>query len=295
MTIWATNTNYTGLTGQFAVFNGTPTKVAPSTPHDNANGWVPTATVKATEFNHMLSAIYDAIDVEAARIDTLETDLGTAESDIIDLQNDKADKTIDMIAGNGLSGGGTLAANRTFTFDLDGTSLAVGVSGAKVNVLETDAQHGVRGGGTQHADATQSVDGFMTSADKTILDNAIGALLTSFTQDNQVDVTYDDYNPTGWQDLSQIVITGGTADFQHWTGFTAPAAGDIQVKHFIKDGDIGTPGDPSTFQDNDVGSAAANRLRAYTNRDVMGGDETSAWYYDSTHTIWRMFANFGLS
>lgn len=37
----------------------------------------------------------------------------------------------------------------------------------------TDAMHGARGGGTQHAVATQSVAGFMSAADKTKLDNAI--------------------------------------------------------------------------------------------------------------------------
>ncbi len=298
MTIWATNTNYTGLTGVFAIHNGTPTKIDPAsgTPNDPANGYVPTATVKATELNFVLSAIYDAIDVEAARIDTLETDLGTAESDIIALQNDKADKTIDMIAGNGLTGGGTLAANRTFTVQAEDASVVVGAGGTKVGVLQSDASHGARGNGTQHTVATQSVDGFMSSEDKTILDNAIGALLTSFTQDVQVDTTFDDYSPTGWADLTQIALTSGTGDFMVFTGFVAPTSGDIQVKHFLNDIDIGTVGSSMTFNDDDAGSSVANRLRTGSGFiDVIGADDISGWYYDSTHTVWRLFCHIGMA
>ena len=40
----------------------------------------------------------------------------------------------------------------------------------QVGVLATDAQHGTRGGGTQHAEATVAVAGFMSAADKSKLD-----------------------------------------------------------------------------------------------------------------------------
>lgn len=48
-------------------------------------------------------------------------------------------------------------------------SIVVGAGGVKVGILATDAQHGARGGGTQHAAATGSVAGFMSAADKALL------------------------------------------------------------------------------------------------------------------------------
>lgn len=47
----------------------------------------------------------------------------------------KADKTIQVIAGNGLQGGGDLTANRTLTVVADGDSIVVGASGIKVDVV----------------------------------------------------------------------------------------------------------------------------------------------------------------
>jgi hypothetical protein len=51
-------------------------------------------------------------------------------------------------------------------------SIVVSADDVKVGVLATDAQHGTRGGGTQHAASTTSVNGFMSAADKTKLDAA---------------------------------------------------------------------------------------------------------------------------
>jgi hypothetical protein len=67
--------------------------------------------------------------------------------------------------GNGLSGGGDLTADRTLTVVADPEgSISVGVAGVKVGVLASDAEHGVRGGGTQHALATGSLPGFLSAA-----------------------------------------------------------------------------------------------------------------------------------
>lgn len=56
------------------------------------------------------------------------------------------------------------------TANADG-SLVVNANDMLVGVLATDAQHGVRGGGTQHADVIAAgADGFMTGSDKTKLD-----------------------------------------------------------------------------------------------------------------------------
>ena len=77
-----------------------------------------------------------------------------------------------LTAGAGLTGGGDLSANRTFdaVANADG-SITVNPNDIQVGVLATDAQHGVRGGGTQHANAVAAgAAGFMTGADKTKLD-----------------------------------------------------------------------------------------------------------------------------
>lgn len=51
-------------------------------------------------------------------------------------------------------------------------SIVVNANDVQVGVLATDAQHGARGGGTQHANAVPAgAAGFMTGADKTKLDN----------------------------------------------------------------------------------------------------------------------------
>ena len=80
-------------------------------------------------------------------------------------------------AGAGMTGGGDLTADRTFDVvaNADG-SMVVNANDIQVGVLATDAQHGARGGGTQHIVATTSVAGFLSAADKTKLDGiATGA------------------------------------------------------------------------------------------------------------------------
>ena len=81
-------------------------------------------------------------------------------------------KTRNWIAGAGLTGGGDGTADRTFNViaNADG-SMVVNVDDIQVGVLASDAQHGVRGGGTQHAVAIAGgAAGFMSGADKTKLD-----------------------------------------------------------------------------------------------------------------------------
>lgn len=82
-----------------------------------------------------------------------------------------------LTAGNGLTGGGDLSANRTFNVvgNVDGSIIA-NPDNVQVGVLATDAQHGVRGGGTQHAVATTSVAGFMSAADKVKADYWVNVL-----------------------------------------------------------------------------------------------------------------------
>jgi len=62
-------------------------------------------------------------------------------------------------------------------------SIAVSADAVQVGILATDAQHGSRGGGTQHAAATTTVAGFFAALDKTKLDGVeAGAQVTSFAR-----------------------------------------------------------------------------------------------------------------
>ena len=80
-----------------------------------------------------------------------------------------------ITSGAGLTGGGDLSADRTLVVgaNADG-SITVNADDIQVGVLATDAQHGSRGGGTQHSVATTGTAGFMSATDKTKLDNISG-------------------------------------------------------------------------------------------------------------------------
>jgi hypothetical protein len=121
--------------------------------------------------------------------------------------------------GNGLTGGGALSADRTLSVapDADG-SIAVAAGGVKVGVLATDAQHGVRGGGTQHAAATQSVNGFLSAADKTKLDGVqAGADLTPISNATPV-VSAVDLGSAG------VSTAVSRADHDHGVAAGSPVA-----------------------------------------------------------------------
>jgi hypothetical protein len=87
--------------------------------------------------------------------------------------------SLTLTAGAGMTGGGDLSANRTFNVvaNADG-SITVNANDIQVGILATDAQHGLRGGGTQHAVVTTSVAGFMSAADKVTLDAIAAGNLT---------------------------------------------------------------------------------------------------------------------
>lgn len=82
-----------------------------------------------------------------------------------------------LTAGNGLVGGGDLSEDRTFDVVANGDgSLVVNPNDMKVGILATDAQHGARGGGSQHAEAVaDGADGFLIGSDKAKL-NALPLL-----------------------------------------------------------------------------------------------------------------------
>lgn len=73
-----------------------------------------------------------------------------------------------VLAGNGLEFAGDLVTLHVVPH-ADG-SILVGANDVQVGVLATDAQHGARGGGTQHAVATGASAGFQSATDKTRAD-----------------------------------------------------------------------------------------------------------------------------
>jgi hypothetical protein len=83
-----------------------------------------------------------------------------------------------LIAGAGL----TKTANTVDVVAHADGSIVVSADAVQVGTLATDAQHGARGGGTQHAAATPTVPGFISAADKTKLDGvAAGAAALAST------------------------------------------------------------------------------------------------------------------
>ncbi len=93
-----------------------------------------------------------------------------------------------MQAHRGAGAGLVLNANDIDMANADG-SLTITADNVEVGVLQTDAQHGVRGGGTQHADVVAAgADGFMTGADKTKMDGITAGAEPNDTE-NQETVT----------------------------------------------------------------------------------------------------------
>jgi hypothetical protein len=80
-------------------------------------------------------------------------------------------------AGQITAGAGLTKTGNTLNVvaNADG-SIVVNADDVQVGVLASDTQHGARGGGTQHSAATTSVNGFMSSTDKTKLNNTSAVL-----------------------------------------------------------------------------------------------------------------------
>lgn len=109
------------------------------------------------------------------------------------LRADKADKTTTLTAGIGLTGGGDLSANRTFTVDIAGTNplpLGTASPGASGKVSDRDHvhAHGSLTDETLHARVTPTAHGFL---DKDVFDSSIGT-------------------HTRWQTILKEYFKGGT-------------------------------------------------------------------------------------
>lgn len=81
--------------------------------------------------------------------------------------------TRNLTAGAGLTGGGDQSADRTLDVVANAdASVVVNANDIQVGVLATDAQHGDRGRGSLHTNATISEAGFMSASDK-VLNNLL--------------------------------------------------------------------------------------------------------------------------
>jgi phage-related tail fiber protein len=77
----------------------------------------------------------------------------------------------DLLDAAVVAGAGLVRAGTTLNVVADAdASIVVAADSLKVGTLATDAQHGTRGGGTQHAVVSTSSAGFSSAADKTKLD-----------------------------------------------------------------------------------------------------------------------------
>lgn len=173
--------------------------------------------------------------------------------------------TRNLIAGAGLTGGGDLTADRTFNVVAADASIVVGANDVAVGVLQSDASHGARGGGTQHTVATVVLAGFMSAADKVKLDGietgaevddkdvlvsandtAPGFLLGKIV--GGTGITVSELNDGGDEDL-EIAFTGTTTD--ELVGVTAAdtAPGYLEAKIVPGDGLTRTIVNPAADED----------------------------------------------
>lgn len=87
---------------------------------------------------------------------------------------------IESGAINALAGAGMTKTGSTLDVIAGDASIVVSANSLVVGVLQSDAMHGARGGGTQHADAVASgAAGFMTGADKAKLDGIEAAAINA--------------------------------------------------------------------------------------------------------------------
>jgi hypothetical protein len=160
-----------------------------------------------------------------------------------------------VIAGEGLTGGATSGdATLNVVANAD-ASIVVNADDVQVGVLASNAQHGIRGGGTQHADVIAGgADGFMTGADKTRLD-----AMEDNAKDDQT-ITAGDGLTGGGSGNPELTVGQGTGIIVN--------AGDIEVNYGSSPG-TAAEGDDSRLS----GDRTADGLR--TSTTIVAVDSTT--------------------
>lgn len=263
-TTWASAATYSGLTGAEAAYNGTPTKVQPA---DYANGWAPGVVLSAQELNWIINEVQaEVAAANAALVPSSRT----------------------LTAGNGLSGGGDLSADRTFTAVAADASIVVSGSGIAVGVLQSDAMHGNLGRTTtMHADGTAATAGFFSSTAKGRHDTMVAesAAAPWTVLESSVSGSQNNFNPTNWQTADMVVFTAAATITL--TGLAAPTGtGAKQIKYLVQVGGLGS--NKLVLSHDSGSSTAANRIYVDTNNDSgVSGDYTGyCLAYDTTDSRW---------
>ena len=187
--------------------------------------------------------------------------------------------------------GGAFDASASLTWN--GTSLnATQFNGVALTVLGTALDFLDATGAYVAGLDKATYDPTNVNADAFDYANAIGVeqITGTIISPTAISATVDDYNPTdfGTSNMIRQDVTGGD---QNFTGMEAPAVG---VNRIVKICNISTSGDRISFQNNDAGSLAANRLllRDNGNRDLRP-NETAAFWYDHTSLRWRQMFQLG--
>lgn len=168
-------------------------------------------------------------------------------------------------------------------------SISVGEDGTRVGVLASDAQHGVRGGGTQHALAVAGVShGFLDKDDLTKLNSmTAGAAVAEVTATSPI-TSSGGTSP----DIAALCGTAATADYlvqRNASGAIENSSGDTNEENLVVGLLLGNEGVAELGVQNwslaqqwtaagwDVGAAASAYHHAYAQlRTVQGAEAATA-------------------
>jgi hypothetical protein len=142
-------------------------------------------------------------------------------------------ETRTITAGAGLTGGGDLSANRTLDVvaNADG-SIVANANDIQVGILATDAQHGARGGGTQHSAVTDAAAGFAAAVGGSLRafvgasDGKSGAWSTALLADSRTDgrIAVDAAQPVNTSGSPRALRVTGAAHTTLTASVEAPDA-----------------------------------------------------------------------